>query len=193
MAVMTTERPQMELEQFRAIAIAAEREDVVLEFINGRIGVKPVPDGDHGEVIMWLLERCLVQRPDLRLHPGQGLQVANYRNGLAKPDGSLAPRRSFAGQGEWADPAGVLMAVEVTSYDADANRRDRVEKPKAYAETGIPVFLLVDRDAGSVSVHSEPEDGRYRSVVALAYGHVVELPEPVNVTLDTEELKEFSR
>ncbi|MEU5386686.1 Uma2 family endonuclease [Kitasatospora cineracea] len=193
MAVMTTEHPQMKLEQFREIAIAAEREDVVFEFINGRIGVKPVPDGDHGEIIMWLLERCMAQRPDLRLYPEQGLQVANYRNGLAKPDGSLAPRRSFAGQGEWADPAGVLMVVEVTSYDADANRRDRVEKPKAYAETGIPVFLLVDRDAGSVSVHSEPEDGRYRSVVTLAYGHTVELPEPVNVALDTEELKEFSR
>ncbi|MFI1521463.1 Uma2 family endonuclease [Kitasatospora cineracea] len=193
MAVMTTEHPQMKLEQFREIAIAAEREDVVFEFINGRIGVKPVPDGDHGEIIMWLLERCMAQRPDLRLYPEQGLQVANYRNGLAKPDGSLAPRRSFAGQGEWADPAGVLMVVEVTSHDADANRRDRVEKPKAYAETGIPVFLLVDRDAGSVSVHSEPEDGRYRSVVTLAYGHVVELPEPVNVALDTEELKEFSR
>ncbi|WP_282202868.1 Uma2 family endonuclease [Kitasatospora fiedleri] len=193
MAVMTTERPQMELEQFREIAIAAEREDVVLEFVNGRIGVKPVPDGDHGEIVMWLLERCLAQRPDLRLYPEQGLQVANYRNGLAKPDGSLAPRRSFAGQGEWADPAEVLMVVEVTSYDADANRRDRVEKPRAYAETAIPVFLLVDRDAGAVSVHSEPEDGRYHSVVTLTYGHVVELPEPVNVSLDTEELKEFSR
>ncbi|MFK0194421.1 Uma2 family endonuclease [Kitasatospora sp. NPDC090308] len=190
---MTTERPQMELEQFREIAVAAEREDVVLEFVNGRIGVKPVPDGDHGEIVMWLLERCLAQRPDLRLYPEQGLQVANHRNGLAKPDGSLAPRRNFAGQGEWADPAGVLMVVEVTSYDADADRRDRVEKPRAYAETGIPVFLLVDRDAGSVSVHSEPEDGRYRSVVTLTYGHVVELPEPVNVSLDTEELEEFSR
>lgn len=120
MAVMTTGRPQMELDQFRVIAIAAEREDVVLEFVNGRIGVKPVPDGDHGEIVMWLLERCMAQRPDLRLYPEQGLQVAHYRNGLAKPDGSLAPRRHFAGQGEWADPAGVLMVVEVTSYDADS-------------------------------------------------------------------------
>ncbi|GGQ73643.1 Uma2 family endonuclease [Kitasatospora griseola] len=193
MAVMTTERPQMELAQFREIAITAEREEVVLEFINGRIGVKPVPDGDHGEIIMWLLERCMAQRPDLRLYPEQGLQVASYRNGLAKPDGSLAPRRTFAGQGEWADPAGVLMVVEVTSYDADANRRDRLEKPRAYAETGIPVFLLVDRDEGSVTVHSEPSNGRYESVVTLAYGHVVQLPEPVNVTLETEELKDFSR
>ncbi len=152
-----------------------------------------MPDGDHGEIIMWVLERCLAQRPDLRLYPEQGLQVANYRNGRAKPDGSLAPRRNFAGQGEWADPSGVLMVVEVTSYDTDANRRDRVEKPQAYAETGIPVYLLVDRDAGSVTVHSEPDNGRYESVVTLAFGHVAELPGPVNVTLETEELKEFIR
>ncbi|SER50058.1 Putative restriction endonuclease [Streptomyces qinglanensis] len=49
-------------------------------------------------------------------------------------------------QGEWADPAGVLMTVEVTSYDSDTDRRDRQEKPAAYAAAGIPVCLLVDRD-----------------------------------------------
>ncbi|MFG2822115.1 Uma2 family endonuclease [Kitasatospora sp. NPDC048365] len=193
MAVMTTDRPQMTLEAFEAIAITAEREDVTLEFINGRVGVKPVPDGDHGEIIMWLLERCLQQRPDLRLHPEQGLRVETYRSGLARPDGSLVPRRTFAGQGEWSDPSGVLMVVEITSFDPDTDRRDRVEKPVAYAQSAIPVYLLVDRDADAITVHSEPEDGRYRSVVTLSYGHTVVLPEPVNITLDTDELKDFAR
>jgi len=41
-------------------------------------------------------------------------------------------------------------------------------------------------------VHSEPEGGRYRSIVTLSYGHEVVLPEPVNVTLDTEVLKDFA-
>lgn len=31
-----------------------------------------------------------------------------------------------------------IMVVEVTSYDADTGLRDRVEKPRAYAETGTP-------------------------------------------------------
>ncbi|MFE1316791.1 Uma2 family endonuclease [Kitasatospora phosalacinea] len=181
----------MRPEQFPPIAEAAERRGVVLEFVAGRLGVRPPADGDHGEILMWLLERCLEHRPDLRLYPARWLRLSC--GGLARPDGLLARRRAFVGKGAWADPEDAVMVVEATSSDADADRRDRVEKPKAYAETGIPVFLLVDRDAGSVSVHSEPEDGRYRSVVTLAYGHVVELPEPVNVTLDTEELKEFSR
>jgi Uma2 family endonuclease len=193
MAVMTTERPHMDTDAFEAIAIAAEREDVTLEFINGRIGVKPVPDGDHDEIVMWLLERCMQQRPDLRLFPERGLKVEHYRTGHARPDGSLVPKGTFAGQGEWSDPDAVLMVVEVTSYDRDADRRDRVEKPLAYAQTGIPVYLLVDRDAGAVTVHSEPEGGAYRSIVTLSYGHTVVIPEPVNVTLETEELKAYSR
>ncbi len=36
----------------------------------------------------------------------------------------IAPEAHFAGHGEWADPAGVLMLVEVTSYDSDTDRRD---------------------------------------------------------------------
>ena len=31
------------------------------------------------------------------------------------------------------------MAVEITSYDSDTHKRDRIEKPRAYAEAGIPV------------------------------------------------------
>ncbi|WP_371500032.1 Uma2 family endonuclease [Kitasatospora sp. NBC_00374] len=193
MAVMTLDRTQMDLAAFEAIAITAARENVTLEFINGRIGVKPVPDGDHGEIIMWLLERCMQQRRELRLYPEQGLKVESYRTGHARPDGALAHKGTFAGQGEWADPDGVLMVVEVTSRDPDADRRDRIEKPAAYAQTRIPVYLLIDRDADTVTVHSEPEAGRYRSVVTLSYGHEVVIPSPVSITLDTEALKDYVR
>ena len=62
--------------------------------------------------------------------------IETCREGRARPDGSLVPADAFVGQGEWADPAPVLMVVEVTSYDSDTDRRDRVEKPRAYAETG---------------------------------------------------------
>ncbi len=35
------------------------------------------------------------------------------------------------------DPDGLLMAVEVTSYDGDTDRRDRQDKPNAYAAADI--------------------------------------------------------
>jgi Uma2 family endonuclease len=84
------------------------------------------------------------------------------------------------------------MAVEVTSYDSDTNQRDRVEKPDGYAAAGIPVYLLIDRDDCSVVVFNQGEDGRYRHEEKLPFGATMKIPEPVNITLDTEPLKEFA-
>ena len=38
---------------------------------------------------------------------------------------------------------------------------------------------------------NQPEDGRCRHEEKLPFGATVKLPEPVNITLDTEPLKEF--
>ncbi|MGY1452197.1 Uma2 family endonuclease [Streptomyces sp. SS8] len=191
MTPRTADRPQMLAEEFEQIARTAP-ETVRLEFINGKLEVKPVPDGDHGAIVMWLLKQCMRQRPELALYPEQGIKVEKYRGGRARPDGALVPEDHFAGQGEWAEPDGVLMTVEVTSYDQDTGRRDRVEKRDAYAAAGIPVHLLVDRDDHSVTVHSEPEGGTYRSRTTRPYGAVVEIPDPVGITLRTEKLKDYA-
>jgi Uma2 family endonuclease len=184
-----------EFERIAAFA-AKESEAVRLEFINGRIGDKGMPDGDHNEIWMWLNKRCIQHRPELGLYSGeQGLKIEAYRQGRARPDGSLAPEGLFAGQGEWAEPDGVLMTVEITSYDSDTDRRDRREKPAAYADAGIPVYLLIDRDACTLTVHSEPKPGGggYRDVHTVDYGSKVTLPDPVGIELDTEILKNYVR
>jgi Uma2 family endonuclease len=179
------------VEEFEELAAHAP-ETVTLEFINGKIGVKPVPDGDHGAIIMWLLRRCMQARPELDLHVEQGLRVDRYRSGHARPDGVLAPIAHFAGQGEWADPSGTLMIAEITSYDRDTDQCDRVEKPVAYAETGIPVYLLIDRDTCETVVHSEPEDGKYRAVRSYPFGATFEIV-GLGITLETEILKQYVR
>ncbi|MFC9607888.1 Uma2 family endonuclease [Streptomyces niveus] len=184
-------RPQMDLDEFEELARRAP-ELVRLEFINGQVQVKTASDGTHGEIVMWLLEQCMHQRPDLRLYPEQGLKVEAYRKGRARPDGVLAPEENFVGQGEWAEPAGVLMVLQVTSRDTDTNRRDRVEKPYGYAAAGIPLYLLVDRDARSLTVRAEPKNGEYRSMSTYDFGEVVQLPDPVGITLETEKLKDYA-
>ncbi|MFJ8753853.1 Uma2 family endonuclease [Streptomyces sp. NPDC102441] len=173
-------------------AIRAE-EALRLEFVNGKLGVKAVPDGDHGRIIEWLTRLCIQADPSRWLYPEQGLRIETYRKGNARPDGTFARSGAFAGQGEWADPDGVLMVVEVTSYDEDTDRRDRVEKPRAYAESGIPVYLLIDRDTCEVKVHSQPDGVRYEQVVTVPYGKTVALPDPVGIELDTEPLKNWTR
>ncbi|MFJ6634384.1 Uma2 family endonuclease [Streptomyces sp. NPDC091376] len=187
----SAEHPQMSVEEFEELARVAP-ETVTLEFINGRLGVKPAPDGDHATIIMWLVRQCIQQRPDLDLHPELELTVEAYRTGRARADGALAPVGHFAGRQQWATPEGVLMIVEVTSFDPDADARDRKEKPPAYAEAAIPVYLLIDRDTNTLTVFSEPENGTYQQHPTYRYGDTVALPDPVNITLATEKLKDYA-
>ncbi|PZG96601.1 hypothetical protein C1I97_26060 [Streptomyces sp. NTH33] len=196
MAERTTHASQMSVEEFERIAEFAARETddaVRFEFIDGRIGVKNVPDGDHNTIVMWLMRRCMQSRPDLDLYQGQGLRVEKYRKGRARPDGVLVPAAHFAGQGEWAPTEGVLLVLEVTSYDSDTDQRDRKEKPLAYGDAGIPFYLLVDRDDASVTLYSDPAPGEgYRSASKKSFGVKLSLPEPLGIELDTEELKQYA-
>ncbi|MER6223737.1 Uma2 family endonuclease [Streptomyces sp. 900105755] len=194
MTVMAERTSQMSVEEFETIASAAP-ETVTLEFIDGRIGVKKVTDGDHDTIVSWLARRCMQTRPDLDLYYGRGLRVEAYREGRARPDAVLAPEAHFAGYGEWADPDGALMVVEITSYDSDTDRRDRHEKPTAYGQAGIPLYLLIDRDSCTVTVHSGPDRqvGGYRTVQTSKFGEKVVLPDPMRIELDTEILKNYVR
>jgi Uma2 family endonuclease len=195
MAERTVQTPQMSVEEFERIAAfaAKETDDAVrLEFINGRIGVKKVADGDHNSVIVWLSKRCMRARPDLDLHQGQGLRVEKYGEGRARPDAVLVPEDHFAGHGEWADPSGVLLVLEVTSYDSDTDRRDRQEKPVAYGAAGIPFYLLIDRNACTVKLYSDPDPGvGYRDSRTVPFGVQLLLPHPLGIELDTEKLKQY--
>ncbi|MFC8130418.1 Uma2 family endonuclease [Streptomyces sp. NPDC057302] len=196
MTVMAEHTSQMSVEEFEQLARFAEKqfEGVRLEFVNGRIGVKNVPDGDHVEIVTWLQEQCMQHRPDLSLYSAEhGLTIGTYRKGRARPDSSLAPKGYFKGRRDWADASGVLMTVEVTSHDADTHRRDREEKPAAYAAAGIPVYLLIDREFGKLVVHSGPDaqTGAYTDVHELRLGSAVDLPDPVGFKLDTAELLDF--
>ncbi|WP_327296820.1 Uma2 family endonuclease [Streptomyces sp. NBC_01197] len=183
---------QMSVEEFEELARHAP-ETVSLEFISGKLAVKHVLDQLHGAIVMWLLRQCMQHRPELALYPEQGLKVDSYRRGRACADGALAPLDHYVGQsGEWADPDGTLMVVEVTSYDADTDLRDRVEKRDGYAAAGIPVYLLVDRDAEKLVVYSEPDRGEYRTRTSHAYGSTVTLPSPVSITLETGRLKDYA-
>ncbi|MHA6762363.1 Uma2 family endonuclease [Streptacidiphilus sp. PAMC 29251] len=85
-----------------------------------------------------------------------------------------------------------MSLPEVTSYDPDTDRRDRVEKPAAYAESGVPVYLLIDRDSCETVVHTEPEGGKYRSVRSYAFGSNVEIT-GLGISLETEILKQYVR
>ncbi|MFI9171830.1 Uma2 family endonuclease [Streptomyces lincolnensis] len=181
----------LDVEEFEELAAAAP-ETVRLEYINGKLEVKAMPDGNHRSIFMWLLRQCMQHRPDLDLVPESGVKAEAYRKGRARTDGTLVPVDHFKGDGEWSDADGSLMAVEITSHDRDTDQRDRIDKPVGYAEADIPVYLLIDRDNATVTVFSEPKDGRYQQSPSYPWGATVEIPPPVNITLDTEKLKDYA-
>ena len=46
-----------------------------------------MPDGGHDDIIMWLVEKCMQQRPDLWLYRERGLRTEAYRKGRAARTG----------------------------------------------------------------------------------------------------------
>lgn len=73
---------------------------------------------------------------------------------------------------------------------AATRRRDRVAKPRAYAQGGVPLYLLIDEfaDPAAVILSSQPgEHGYARSQTARA-GEPLVLPEPFGLSLDTKRL-----
>ncbi|MEW2071136.1 Uma2 family endonuclease [Streptomyces sp. NPDC007346] len=176
----------MPVEDFEALARGCP-ETVTLELINGELEVRPVPDGDHDEIVMWVATQCLRQRPELRLYPGRGLRIGTDRDGRARPDGTLAPVGRFAGDGQWSSPDRILMTVDVTSYD------DGHGRTCGYAAAGIPLRLLIDHRSGTCAVRSEPTTTRYRRQHLYDLGEAVALPHPASITLDTEELRNYTR
>jgi len=181
----------LDVEEFEELAAVAPA-TVRLEYVNGKLEVKAMPDGNHREIFMWLLRECMQQRPDLNLVPESGVKAEAYRKGRARTDGSLAPVGHYKGHGEWSNPNGTLMAVEITSHDRDTNRRDRIDKPVGYGAADIPVYLLIDRDNNTVTVFSDPKDGRYQQATSYPWGSTVEIPAPVGITLKTEKLKDYA-
>lgn len=182
----------IKVEDFEELARRAP-EGVKLELIDGKLEVKPLPDNRHRAIVVWLIRLFVQLRPELALYHEQDLKIGTYRKGNATADAALAPLDHFISQDKnWASPDGVLMVVEVTSHDRDTDRRDRIDKVRGYAEAGIPVYLLIDRDNDTLVVYSEPKNGTYRQNPSYPYGAEVELPAPVNVTLDTEKLKDYA-
>jgi Uma2 family endonuclease len=82
----------------------------------------------------------------------------------------------------------VLLVAEVVS--PSSQRRDRVAKPRAYAQGGVPLYLLIDQlaDPASVTLFSGPAESSYRISERAGAGRALRLPEPFGVALDTQRL-----
>ncbi|MEV0095225.1 Uma2 family endonuclease [Streptomyces sp. NPDC050738] len=158
------------------------------ELIEGDIVVTPPPDGDHEDYINLIMKQVIRQsHTDMDFSGNKGLKLpsgGDCPKNHVIPDGTFAPtaRRLFQGAGSWMPCAGVALAVEVTSSKPQA---DREAKRRCYAQGGIPLYLLIDRDKSSLTLFSDPEKGDYRESCTRPFGKSVTLPEPFGFDLET--------
>lgn len=80
----------------------------------------------------------------------------------------------------------LLLAVEITSRRNAAH--DRKAKLWGYAHAPVPLYLLIDRydeNGPAVTLFSQPRDSHYQRQTRVPFGDPIDLPDPVNLALDT--------
>ncbi|WP_055586207.1 Uma2 family endonuclease [Streptacidiphilus griseoplanus] len=156
------------------------------EVIDGGISVSPGPSGRH-QYICTRLRDLLRPAASTGLVVTDGLTVELPATGERYiPDLLALPEKALLTEGWIFPPDGVELVCEVTSPSNAAT--DRVKKLRGYAASGIPLYLLVDRQDGTASLFAQPSGDHYVSRVQVTFGGVVHLPAPLGLRLETAAL-----
>lgn len=156
------------------------------EIINGRLIVSPLGTPEHQDMATTLASvmRSHALQRGWKVYAGLGICADGSRDPY-EPDFAVCPPDAP----RWGDrevyASGLVMVGEIVSRGS--TRDDREDKPAVYAAAGIPVYLLVDPVAApaTVTVLSEPQEGRYTVSATVNMGKEVHIPAPVDFVLDT--------
>lgn len=119
------------------------------ETVHGELLVTPAPRPWHQEVVARLLvalRSYVASEPGVDGHAfGAPADIAWDADTLVQPD-VFVVSRSLARLGVWPPLPALLLAAEVLS--PGSARADRFTKRRLYQEAGVPVYWVVDADAG---------------------------------------------
>ena len=159
------------------------------ELIDGEIIVSPAGSVRHSAAVYSLTVALvgLAEQQGWIIHTNLTTLMRATRERLI-PDLMVAPRDAPQFADNELLAGGVLLAVEVVS--PWSQRRDREVKPRAYAQGGVPLYLLIDHFAAppAVTLHSQPSGDGYARRQNAASGQPLHLPEPFGLDLDTARL-----
>ena len=159
-----------------------------IELIDGQIVVSPTASRGHSNIVTELIDQFAdVRRHGWERHANLTVHIPATRERLI-PDLAIVPGDAPGiGENELLAP-GVLLVAEVVS--PHSRREDRDIKPRAYAEGGVPLYLLIDRLASppTVTLFCQPGADGYGKRQAAAAGEPLRLPKPFGITLDTARL-----
>jgi len=155
------------------------------EITDDGITMTPPPSTSHNRIAEDLHRTLARFLPDdLKIFQTLGVAIPSVGR-LYIPDVCVVPI-DVLDKGTEVTGDQVLLAVEITSrHNA---RHDRKTKTWHYAHGPVPLYLLVDRfddDGPSVTLHSQPRDGHYQHRLSIPFGESIDLPEPIDLTLNT--------
>lgn len=158
-----------------------------IEMLGGRIVMSPSSIKLHSRIINWLSRKldALCDDKGWECLTNVTLDLPTTRERI-EPDLLVYPLDE-ATDGQWLLPVDrAILAVEVVS---SSSRHDDYEtKRKACGLSRVPLYLVIDPEAASLTLYSLPGEEGYRQATPLPAGGRLDLPEPLGFTLDTAEM-----
>ncbi|RZU50326.1 Uma2 family endonuclease [Krasilnikovia cinnamomea] len=153
-----------------------------VELRDGVMIVVPSPTAGHQKIsnLLWLWFRQ--QAPEIYYEPLTAVGVAVGLGDTHEPD-VLLLHQPVSEDRHFFLPSQVAIVVEVVS--PSTKRRDRLEKPVAYAAAGIPHYWRIEQDPLHVFAY-DLRDGRYE-LVADSDTELV-LSEPFEIRLPIRDI-----
>jgi Uma2 family endonuclease len=160
-----------------------------VELIDGELVVSPASSVWHSAAVYSLTVALIrvAERRQWVIHTNLTARISPTRERLI-PDLMVAPKDAPPfGECELLSSGALLVAEVVSPW---SQRRDREVKPRAYAQGGVPLYLLIDRFASppAVTLFSQPGGDGYGQRLAAAADEPLRLPKPFGIALDTARL-----
>jgi len=139
-----------------------------LELIDGELFVTPSPTTIHQRVIRRLhrlLEEAIIEAGIGEFFPAP-YDVKLADGSIVQPDLVAVLTERFALIATDGIEGVPDFIVEVVSPSSKTH--DRVRKRELYARHGVSEYWLVDPDAKTVTIYSDPQDGRYQTAQTVS-------------------------
>ncbi|MGW2448786.1 Uma2 family endonuclease [Streptomyces sp. NPDC001675] len=171
-------------EMFERLEKMPVPEGYKVEIVEGTVFMSPQRD-THWEIIADIYEQLRVKYPRKRVKSDVRIDYPGHLNGFATDVTVMSEGAARTEDGRW-DCGDVEFVAEVVSRGTAAN--DYGPKKAAYAEAGVPVYVIADPYRGECHVLTHPKDGRYALEVKADFGEELDLTgTPVGLVLKTGE------
>jgi Uma2 family endonuclease len=160
-----------------------------VEFSGDVIVMQASPSGIHQRNLALIQRQFEAHAPDGYLASGNSDLESPAVGKLRNPDLTYLPEQALETTANRVPADRALIAVEIVSPSNPEN--DWQGKVRDYPQMGIPAYLIVDPNLKTVTLFTEPENGRYRVREDADFGETIHIPAPFGFVLETNRLMPY--